>query len=183
MLAFFIFENFIMFCNINNDKNNTGENMISSEDQVYDQNNLESLTVDLVKELWSKTYNTEGDPDWSHIIPYYHDDIVFQDSIQKIEGKEEFEAMCYRLTGRCQQLNMEIVTIARSGNNIIFDWIMTMIFKKYPSTPMYGASKLTLNKDGMIIEQRDYYDMWGDIFNNIPHWNKIYRRFVKRKFG
>jgi hypothetical protein len=63
------------------------------------------------------------------------------------------------------------------------DWIMTMSFKKYPNTPMYGASKLTLNDEGMIIEQRDYYDMWGDIFNNIPRWNKIYRRFVKRKFG
>jgi hypothetical protein len=60
---------------------------------------------------------------------------------------------------------------------------MTMSFKKYPNTPMYGASKLTLNDEGMIIEQRDYYDMWGDIFNNIPRWNKIYRRFVKRKFG
>ena len=29
------------------------------------------LTKDLVLELWSKTYNTEGKPDWSHILPYY----------------------------------------------------------------------------------------------------------------
>ena len=29
------------------------------------------LTLELVKELWSKTYNTNGKPDWSHILPYY----------------------------------------------------------------------------------------------------------------
>lgn len=33
------------------------------------------LTLELVKELWSKTYNTNGKPDWSHILPYYDDTI------------------------------------------------------------------------------------------------------------
>lgn len=64
------------------------------------------LTVALVEDLWSKTYNTNGLPDWSHIFPYYHQDIVFQDSIQKIEGFHDFEAMCQRLTKRCQSLHM-----------------------------------------------------------------------------
>ncbi len=27
------------------------------------------LTVDRVRELWSRTYNREGKPDWSHISP------------------------------------------------------------------------------------------------------------------
>jgi hypothetical protein len=60
---------------------------------------------------------------------------------------------------------------------------MTMMFKKYPSTPLYGSSKLTISEDGLIIGQRDYYDLWGDIFNNIPHFNKMYRRFLIKKFG
>jgi len=51
---------------------------------------VEKLTPNTIRELWGKTYNSEGKPDWSHIFPYYHDDIVFQDSIQKIEGIEEF---------------------------------------------------------------------------------------------
>jgi len=154
-----------------------------NEKEMHIPQKLVPLSVTRVRELWSKTYNTEGKPDWSHIFPYYHENIVFQDSIQKVEGKEAFLGVCNRLTTRCESLNMEIISIARNGNVIIFDWIMTMSFKKYPSTPMYGASKLILNEDGMIVSQRDYYDMWGDIFNNIPHWNKIYRRFLKRKFG
>ena len=141
------------------------------------------LTIETVKELWSKTYNTEGKPDWSHIFPYYHKDIIFQDTIQRIEGIEDFTAMCNRLTKRTHQLNMEIVSIAQNENIIIFDWIMTMMFKKYPSTPMYGSTKLTISENGQILQQRDYYDLWGDIFNNIPHWNKKYRRFLIKKFG
>ena len=141
------------------------------------------LTVERVLELWSKTYNTEGAPDWSHLFPYYHDDIVFQDSIQKIEGKEEFVAMCKRLTTRCQQLQMDIQDIAKNGNTIIMDWEMTMIFKKRPSTTLYGSTKLVIHEDGRIIRQRDYYDLWGDIFNMIPWFHKPYRKFMKKKFG
>jgi len=141
------------------------------------------LNIEIVLEQWSKTYNTQGKPDWEHIFPFYHDDIVFQDSIQRIEGKEAFVAMCNRLTKRCKELNMEIVNISQNDNVIIFDWIMTMMFKRYPSTPLYGATRLVLNEEGIIVEQRDYYDLWGDIFNKIPRFGKAYRRFLRKKFG
>lgn len=141
------------------------------------------INIDTIQELWTKTYNREGKPDWSHIFPYYHENIIFQDTIQRIEGIENFIAMCNRLTKRTKQLKMEIISIAQNENVIMFDWVMTMMFKKYPNTPMYGATKLVLNEEGLIKEQRDYYDLWGDIFNNIPRFGKMYRRFLIRKFG
>ncbi|MDP3388213.1 MAG: nuclear transport factor 2 family protein [Eubacteriales bacterium] len=147
------------------------------------ENELRALNVESVLELWSQTYNTKGKPDWSHIYPYYHENIVFQDSIQKIEGKTEFIDMCERLTERCQELHMDIHSIAQGANFIIMDWTMTMSFNKYPSTPMYGSTKLTLHEDGRIIGQRDYYDLWGDIFNGIPYFKKTYRKFMRKKFG
>ncbi len=136
-----------------------------------------------VRMLWSKTYNTDGKPDWSHIFPYYHENIIFQDSIQRIEGIEEFKSLCKRLTDRCQELRMDISFITQNGKIIMFDWTMTMMFKKFPSTPVYGSTKLTLHDDGRIIAQRDYYDLWGDIFNGIPWFKKAYRRFMHKKFG
>ena len=142
-----------------------------------------TLDIDTVAALWSKTYNTEGKPDWSHIYPYYHPDVVFHDAIQRIEGKEEFIALCQRLTERCKQLRMDIHSLARNGNVIFLQWTMTMMFNKFPSTPVYGCTKLTLHEDGRIIEQRDYYDLWGDIFNGIPFFKGPYRRFMRRKFG
>jgi hypothetical protein len=150
---------------------------------MLNDNSKKPMNIETVMELWSKTYNTEGKPDWSHIFPYYHKDIIFQDTIQRIEGIEDFTLMCKRLTTRTHQLNMEILSIAQNENIIIFDWIMTMMFKKYPSTPMYGSTKLTISEDGYILQQRDYYDLWGDIFNNIPHFGKMYRRFLIKKFG
>ncbi len=141
------------------------------------------LNEETVLALWSKTYNTRGKPDWSHIYDYYHDDIVFQDSIQRIEGKAEFIALCGRLTERCKELRMDIGQVFKKGDEIIFDWTMTMMFKKFPSTPIFGCTKLTLHEDGRIITQRDYYDLWGDIFNGIPWFKRRYRRFMRKKFG
>jgi len=156
---------------------------MSSNDSPKDEQLLDPLTPDLLRELWSKTYNRQGKPDWSHIFPYYHEDIVFQDSIQRVEGFEAFAAMCNRLTERCEQLNMDILSVIGDGHVIFFQWKMQMIFRRFPSSPVYGASKLTLGEDGRIVEQRDYFDLWGDIFDGIPWFRRAYRWFMRRYFG
>ena len=156
------------------------ENIDSIERDVF---NGKIMSIDTVKELWSKTYNTEEKPDWSHILPYYDNNIYFRDSIQEIRGIEEFTAMTERLTKRSKNLKMNIVNASLEGNIVFIEWEMTLSFKKYPSSVLYGTSRLTLNKERKIIEQRDYYDLWGDIFDNIPRFGKAYRKFMKRKFG
>jgi limonene-1,2-epoxide hydrolase len=145
--------------------------------------NRTDLNAESIKELWSKTYNTEGKPDWSHILPFYDEDIYFRDSIQELRGIEEFKAMTKRLTNRSNDLTMKIIKTAQQNKNIFIEWEMTLKFKRNPSSILYGSSRVTLNDDGKIIEQRDYYDLWGDIFDNIPRFGKAYRRFMKRKFG
>jgi len=77
------------------------------------------LDLDSFKELWSRTYNTGGKPDWSHIIPYYDDEIYFRDSIQEIRGIEAFKAMTERLTARSKDLKMEIVNAVRQDAMIL----------------------------------------------------------------
>ena len=139
--------------------------------------------ADTVKELWSKTYNTEGKPDWSHILPYYDKNIRFRDSVQELHGIDDFVAMTERLTKRSKDLKMNIVNVVKNDHVYFLEWEMTIKFKKNPSSVLYGASRLTLNDEGKIIEQRDYYDLWGDIFDNIPRFGKAYRKFMKKKFG
>lgn len=148
-----------------------------------DRASLPPLTPALLRELWSKTYNREGKPDWSHIFPYYSEAIIFQDSIQRIEGIDAFVAMCNRLTKRCEQLNMDILDVVGDEGTIFFQWKMQMIFRRWPSSPVYGCSKLTLDGDGRIRAQRDYYDLWGDIFDGIPWFRRAYRWFMRRYFG
>lgn len=136
-----------------------------------------------LKELWTNIYNREGKPDWSHILPYYDDDIYFCDSVQKIHGIEEFKAMTERLIARSNGLKMDVKHTAQDANIIFLEWEMSLSFKKYPNSSIYGASRITLNDSGKIIEQRDYYDLWGDIFDNIPRFGKAYRKFMHKKFG
>jgi hypothetical protein len=141
------------------------------------------LNAESVKELWTKTYNTRGKPDWSHILPYYDENIYFRDTVQELRGLEEFVAMTRRLTDRSKDLSMNIVRVVQQNRDIFIEWEMTIKFKKNPSSVIYGSSRVTLNEEGKIIEQRDYYDLWGDIFDNIPRFGKVYRRFMKKKFG
>lgn len=145
--------------------------------------NNKIITVDLIKKLWSRTYNTEGKPDWSHILPYYDKNIYFRDTIQEINGIKEFIDMTKRLTERSKDLKMNVINVVVNKNIFFLEWEMTLSFKKFPSCILYGTSRLTINKDGKIIEQRDYYDLWGDIFDNIPRFGKAYRKFMKTRFG
>ncbi len=139
--------------------------------------------VDQIIELWSKTYNTEGKPDWSHILPYYDEDILFRDSIQELRGIDDFKSMTERLARRSKELKMKIVRAVMEQNMVFVEWEMTILFKKTRTSVLYGTSRLLLNEEGKIVEQRDYYDLWGDIFDNIPGFRRMYRRFMRKKFG
>ena len=144
---------------------------------AYRIKNLQQLI-----DLWTQIYKADGRSDWSHILPYYDEKIYFKDSIQEIYGIEKFTAMTKRLTNRSKNLEFFIHTSSMSENIIFMEWEMLISYKKYPKSSLYGSSCLTL-RDGKIIKQRDYYDLWGDIFDNIPFFNKIYRRFMKKYFG
>ena len=157
--------------------------MYEKPTEQEERSDRRGLNAESIKELWSKTYNTAGKPDWSHILPFYDENIYFRDSVQELRGIEEFVAMTRRLTDRSKDLSMNIVRTAQQKNDIFIEWEMTIKFKKNPSSVLYGTSRVTLNEEGKIIEQRDYYDLWGDIFDNIPRFGKVYRRFMKRKFG
>jgi limonene-1,2-epoxide hydrolase len=141
------------------------------------------LTTERIRELWSQTYNTQGKPDWSHLFPYYHDDIIFEDIIQRIEGKAEFMQMCNRLSQRCEKINLDILSIVMNEKQVFFQWTMVMSFKKWPSNALHGCTKLTLADDNRIIYQRDYFDLWGTILNGIPLLRKAYWNFMHRYFG
>lgn len=152
-------------------------NSVSTTDNFTIEN------VEQIKALWTKTYDITGKPDWSNILPYYAKDIEFRDSVQRISGIEDFTAMTERLSARSSDLKMEVINVTKDGVIIFVEWEMTISFKKRPNSIMYGASRLTLNEAGKIAFQKDYFDLWGDIFDNIPRFNKIYRKFMHRKFG
>ncbi len=132
--------------------------------------------------LWQDVYASRGKQAWDHILPYYDKDIVFRDSIQKIRGIKEFSEMTRRLAKRSKKIEFLVHNSAMTGDLIFIEWEMRISYKSYPTSSVYGASRILL-RNGKILEQRDYYDLWGDIFDNIPFLGKAYRLFMRRRFG
>jgi hypothetical protein len=63
------------------------------------------------------------------------------------------------------------------------EWVLTLTFRKTRRVPLYGLSRLMLNDEGKIVDQRDLYDLWGTIFANIPGLGRAYRAFMRKVFG
>lgn len=141
------------------------------------------LTDANIRDVWTKTYNTAGKPDWSNIYPCYHPDIVFRDPIQHHEGIEAFKGMCEKLADRCTRLHFDIEDLLVGERFFFMQWTMTMEFRRTPMTPMHGCSKFTLHEDGRIVGQRDYYDLWGDIFAEVPGMKRLYPSLMRRLFA
>ncbi len=138
--------------------------------------------VQQVVDLWTRVY-ADGQPDWSHLLPYYAEDVHFTDTVQELRGLAAFREMVERLARRSGNVQMQALHAARAGNVIFIEWQMTLRFRQTRTVTMPGLSRLTLNEEGKIADQRDVYDLWGAIFDNIPGLGRAYRAFMRRVFG
>lgn len=145
-------------------------------------NNNKIRNIEHLISLWQDIYSKTGRADWSGMLPYYADDIIFRDSIQEIRGIASFTAMTERLARRSKNLRFIVHNAVMQGETVFMEWEMVLSYKCLPRSSIYGSSRLRL-RDGKVCEQRDYYDLWGDIFDNIPVLSKLYRMFMKRVFG
>ncbi len=132
--------------------------------------------------LWQEVYASAGKPGWDHILPYYDKDILFKDSVQEIRGIERFAEMTRRLARRSRNIAFHVRNSVMQNNLIFIEWEMVISYRSFPTSSVFGASRILL-RNGKVLEQRDYYDLWGDIFDNIPFVGKGYRRFMRRRFG
>ncbi len=144
---------------------------------------LPRLTLENLVAVMERTEGADGQVSYDHLFKYYAPNLRFQDAIQTIHGREPFIEMCKRLAKRSRSLKMKVTGSAQNGNLIFFQWTMTINFANTKTTPLYGCSKLTLNAEGQIVEQRDYYDLWGDTFDVIPGLNTLYRLAIRKLFG
>lgn len=132
--------------------------------------------------LWKDIHSSSNGPCWDHILPYYDENIFFKDTVQEIRGITAFTEMTERLSKRSKNLEMVIHNSSMQGNLIFVEWEMIISYKKFPKSSIFGVSRTTI-KGGKIIDQRDYYDLWGDIFKNIKFLSGGYRRFMRKRFG
>lgn len=121
------------------------------------------LTLDTVKDLWTKTHNSQGKPDWSHILPYYDDEIYFRDSIQEIRGIAEFREMTERLTNRSKDLSMHLVRAQQNGNDLFIEW------------ESHSTRKVHHPGDGVgyLIQSPDWFVYFAGDTDRIPEMKEL----------
>ncbi len=145
------------------------------------------FTLDEMTKVWNSPYGEDSVPNYSAIFPHYHPNCKFQDCVQAFEGLEKFKEMCLRLEKNYSEIRMVVHGAAKNGNVYFFQWSMLMrariMPKKAPLSSMNGATRLDVDEAGLITSQRDYYDIWGDIIDNIPGINKMYRWFMRTVLG
>ncbi len=150
-------------------------------------NEKKDLTLNEMTEIWNSPYGEDPRPNYSNIFPHYHPNCRFQDCVQTTEGLEKFKGMCLRLEKNYPEIRMEIHGAAKNGKVFYFEWSMLMrskfMPKSVPLSSMNGATRLDVDDNGLITSQRDYYDIWGDIIDNIPGINKVYRWFMRTVLG
>ena len=74
--------------------------------------------------------------------------------------------MSSHLTKRAKALKINIVNAVMEVN-LIFIELERTISRKNAGSVLYGSSRLTLNGEGKITEQRDYYDWGGKVRQSI----------------
>jgi hypothetical protein len=109
---------------------------------VLDEHKITSVSQ--LCDLWKGVYRGKDGVDWSGLLPYYDEDIFFKDSIQEIRGMADFAAMTERLARRSRDLKYVIHYATMDGNLIFVEWEMVISYRKFPTSSVYGTSRITL---------------------------------------
>jgi limonene-1,2-epoxide hydrolase len=101
---------------------------------------------------------------------FYHKDIIFDDAVGHVEGREALIKYYLDLYSNLTAINFEMHDETQHKNKIYARW--KMIYQ-HPSLndqapiDVQGVSYLEV-KDGQVIYQRDYFDMGAMVYEKVP---------------
>jgi hypothetical protein len=102
----------------------------------------------------------------------YAEDIVFADPIMRVRGRQKYQDMIRFLATWLQHIRLELHEIYQRNQVIHTRWTMswTAPLPWRPRVVVTGRSELTLNDQGQIQQQIDYWDCsrWEVIRQHLP---------------
>ena len=113
--------------------------------------------------------------------PFYADDMVFEDPIQKVHGVEPFIALNRRLVLRARELHFRIERVVSTDTEVFSTWHMHFRPKVGPAFEIDAASHLLLEK-GRVQRHRDYWDL-GALFASAVPGGQRWLRLALRPFA
>ena len=139
------------------------------------------FTADIARQMFSfrgKSANGQG-VDVSFVRKYYHPDVLFRDAIQEVRGRDAVIEMLLRFPQRCHELRVEVHDVVQQGQLIFVEWRTEMVIRKGMRVLWNdGCTRLRLDDQGLVVDHRDYFDLWGDLIDAFPKASKLYRRII-----
>ena len=118
--------------------------------------------------------------DVSIVERYYHPDVHFRDAIQEVWGRDAVIEMLLRFPQRCQELRCTVHRVLEGDGVIYVEWTTeTVIRERIPALVDEGCSRLLIDEDGLVVDHRDYFDLWGDMIDSFPVISRAYRSLVR----
>lgn len=108
-----------------------------------------------------------------------HPGIEFHDPLQDLRGREAFLAMNRRIVGRARRVSFVVHDLAVGEDTLFLSWTMTYEPRRGPTIAFVGATCFRV-RDGLVVEQRDYWDLLSSLAGSVPGLRYLYERFAAR---
>ena len=112
----------------------------------------------------------------------YSEDIVFEDSLHKVEGLDALYDYFVKMYENVQSIQFEWQDIALNESGGFIRWIMTFRhprLNKGMGIEVVGVSFLK-SRDGKIVEHRDFFDAGEMLYEQVPALGAVIRTLKKR---
>jgi limonene-1,2-epoxide hydrolase len=124
-------------------------------------------------------FATEPDRALVDLAALYDPDVVFEDPIQRLAGRDAFIDMNKKLLKMSKSMSFDVTDTIASQGSIAIVWDCTLDLRVGPSITVPGVSHIKV-RAGRVVWHRDYFDLLGGALDNLPILNFLYRRATGR---
>ena len=113
----------------------------------------------------------------ARLAELYHRDVVFRDPLQTLRGRDAFLAMNRRIMRRARRLSFDVKDAVGSQGSAFLTWAMRYEPRRGPTITFEGSTHARV-RDGLVTEQRDYWDLLSSLAESLPVLHVVYAKLA-----
>jgi len=138
-------------------------------------------TRDIAEELRDvyQSFDRDSEGALSRLGLLYDPGVVFRDPLQTLAGREAFVAMNRRVVARARRVAFDVTDALGREESVFLAWVMTYEPRRGPTLVFEGATHARA-RAGLIVEQRDYWDLLSSVARALPIVRSVYAALAPR---
>ncbi|WP_404376534.1 nuclear transport factor 2 family protein [Vreelandella aquamarina] len=115
----------------------------------------------------------------------YTDDVVFNDPLHHIEGREALERYFATMYENVERCRFTFHTQQWQENQAFVTWTMEFVHPRLARgkpVSVEGCSALIFAEDGRVSNHRDYFDAGAMLYEHLPVMGRVIR-WLKQRLG